>query len=151
MKIAILGATSQIAQDLVRSFAEHSDDELVLYARRPDVVLQWLAAVGLPQRYAVADFSAFHADLHFDALLNFVGVGNPAQAAAMGASILDVTQTYDQLALAYVRKHPTCRYLFLSSGAAYGDVFAQPADDDVMARVPINHLQPQDWYGMDKL
>jgi nucleoside-diphosphate-sugar epimerase len=151
MKIAILGATSQIAQDLVRSFAEHSDDELVLYARRPDVVLQWLAAVGLPRRYAVADFSAFNAGLHFDALLNFVGVGNPAQAAAMGASILDVTQTYDQLALAYVRKHPTCRYLFLSSGAAYGDVFAQPADDDVMARVPINHLQPQDWYGMAKL
>lgn len=151
MKIAILGATSQIAQDLVRSFAEHSSDELVLFARRPDAVVLWLARAGLSGRYQVAGFAEFQDQLHFDALLNFVGVGNPAQAAAMGASILDVTQTFDQLALGYVRRHPACRYLFLSSGAAYGDVFERPADNDTMARVAINCLQPQDWYGMAKL
>ena len=151
MRIAILGATSQIAKDLVRSFAANNGHDLVLYARRPEAVTQWLADVGLVGRYAVANFAAFNADQHFDAILNFVGVGNPAQAAAMGASIFDVTLQYDELALSYVRQHPTCRYIFLSSGAAYGASFDTPVDVNTRAAVPINNLQPQDWYGVAKL
>jgi nucleoside-diphosphate-sugar epimerase len=151
VRLAILGATSQIAKDLVQSFAANSRHDLVLFARRPEAVTQWLAGVGLVDRYAVANFSAFNADQHFDAILNFVGVGNPAQAAAMGASIFDVTLQYDELALSYIRQHPTCRYIFLSSGAAYGASFDTPVDAITRATVPINNLQPQDWYGVAKL
>lgn len=151
MRIAILGATSQIAKDLVLSFSTQSSHELVLYARRPDVVTQWLASVGLIGRYAVADFMAFSGNEHFDAILNFVGVGNPARAAAMGASIFDVTLKYDELALDYLRQHPRCRYIFLSSGAAYGSSFDEPVDKNTKAVVAINNLQPQDWYGVAKL
>lgn len=151
MRLAILGATSQIAKDLVQSFAENSRHDLVLFARRPEAVTQWLADVGLVGRYAVANFAAFNADQHFDAILNFVGVGNPSQAAAMGASIFDVTLQYDELALRYVRQHPTCRYIFLSSGAAYGASFDTPMDAKTKATVPINNLQAQDWYGVAKL
>ena len=151
MRIAILGATSQIAKDLVLSFCTQSSHELELYARRPAVVAQWLASVGLVGRYAVADFAAFSADAHFDAILNFVGVGNPAQAAAMGASILDVTLKYDEMALDYVRQHPDCRYIFLSSGAAYGASFDEPVNENTKAIIAINNLQPQDWYAVAKL
>jgi nucleoside-diphosphate-sugar epimerase len=151
MRLAILGATSQIAKDLVRSFSIKSSHELVLYARRPDVVSQWLTSVGLAGRYAVADFVDFKADAHFDAILNFVGVGDPAQAAAMGAAIFDVTLKYDELALDYVRQHPQCRYLFLSSGAAYGASFDAPVDANTKATIAINNLEPQDWYGVAKL
>jgi nucleoside-diphosphate-sugar epimerase len=151
MRIAILGATSQIAKDLVLSFSAQSNHELVLYARRPVVVKQWLASVGLAGRYAVADFTAFSADEHFDALLNFVGVGNPTQTAAMGASIFDVTLKYDEMALGYVRQHPQCRYIFLSSGAAYGSSFDEPVDENTKAVIAINNLQPQDWYAVAKL
>ena len=151
MRIAILGATSQIAKDLVQSFAANCSHDLVLFARRPGAVTQWLADVGLVDRYAVANFASFDADQHFDAILNFVGMGNPAQAAAMGASIFDVTLQYDEMALSYVRQHSTCRYIFLSSGAAYGSSFDTPVDGDTEARVPINKIQPQDWYGVAKL
>lgn len=151
MRLAILGATSQIAKDLVQSFAAQSSHELVLYARRPDVVSQWLTRVGLAGRYAVADFAAFSVDEHFDAILNFVGVGDPAQAAAMGATIFDITLKYDELALEYLRQHPDCRYLFLSSGAAYGASFDAPVDGNTKATVPVNNIQPQDWYGVAKL
>jgi len=151
MRIAILGATSQIAKDLVQSFAANSRHDLVLFARRPEAVSQWQVDVGLAGKYAVANFAAFNADQHFDAILNFVGVGNPAQAATMGASIFDVTLQYDELALSYVRLHPTCRYIFLSSGAAYGASFDSPVDASTRATVPINNLQPQDWYGVAKL
>lgn len=151
MRIAILGATSQIAKDLILMFAEHSSHELVLFARRPEAVVQWLAQANLAQRYVAADFAAFTTNEHFDAILNFVGVGNPAQAAAMGASIFDVTLQYDELALGYVLQHPACRYIFLSSGAAYGSSFETPADDNTKALIDINHMQPQDWYGVAKL
>ncbi|MFZ2123666.1 MAG: NAD(P)-dependent oxidoreductase [Rhodoferax sp.] len=151
MRIAILGATSQIAKDLVRSFSEQSHHELMLYARRPEVVSQWLASVDLAGRYEVADFTAFNTDEHFDAILNFVGVGNPAQAAAMGASIFDITLKCDEMALGYLRQHPQCRYIFLSSGAAYGASFDEPVNENTKAVIAINNLQPQDWYGVAKL
>jgi nucleoside-diphosphate-sugar epimerase len=151
MRIAILGATSQIAKDLVLSLSAYSTHELMLYARRPEVVSQWLADINASGRHAVADFSAFTPDERFDAVINFVGVGNPAQAAAMGASIFDITLQYDQLALDYLCRHPQCRYLFLSSGAAYGSSFDEPAGQNAIAEIDINHLQPQDWYGIAKL
>ena len=155
MRIAILGATSQIAKDLIESFASQGQHELVLYARRPQAVQEWLAGVNLTlnltRHYSVHDYVAFGVNEHFDAIINFVGVGNPAQAAAMGASIFDITLQYDELALSYVRRHPSCRYIFLSSGAAYGASFDAPVDAETRATVPINNLQPQDWYGVAKL
>lgn len=151
MRIAILGATSQIARDLVQSLSRRDEHTCVLYARRPQAVTQWLTDVGLDQRHAVDGFAAFTEDQPFDAILNCVGVGNPAQAMAMGSSIFDVTAEFDALALRHVQRHPGCRYLFLSSGAAYGSRFDAPADAHTSASVAINNLQPQDWYGAAKL
>ncbi|MDD4962491.1 MAG: NAD-dependent epimerase/dehydratase family protein [Gallionella sp.] len=150
MHIAILGATSQIAKDLILSFSVEADKRLHLFARRPDEVRQWLQSLGLAARYLVDDFTAF-AQHEFDAVMNFVGVGNPAQAVAMGNTIFDVTLRFDELVLAYLQTHPSCRYLFLSSGAAYGSNFTEPANCDTPARIDLNHLKPQDWYGVAKL
>lgn len=151
MKIAILGATSQIAKDLVQSFSKNNDHDLVLFARRPEVVSAWLYANGMADRYETAGFAGFTTDRSFDAVINFVGVGDPAQAAAMGASILDITFEYDGLALSYITANPSCRYIFLSSGAAYGGNFDQPVDADREAIFSINNLVSQDWYGIAKL
>ena len=151
MRIAILGATSQISKNLVLSFAAHSDHEVVLFARRTDVVKQWLVGVGINKSYSVAGFASFKQTQHFDAIINFVGVGNPAQTVAMGASIFDVTLEYDELALAYLKYHPNCRYIFLSSGATYGGNFDEPVNENTKAMFAINNLQPQDWYAVAKL
>jgi nucleoside-diphosphate-sugar epimerase len=150
MKIGILGATSQIAKDLIVSFSNEKDKQLHLFARRPDDVTKWLNDVGLSVRYLVDDFGAFGTQ-EFDAIINFVGIGNPARASAMGASIFDVTIQYDELALSYVKQHPACRYIFLSSGAAYGSNFSSPVEMNTKALIDINNLQPQDWYAVAKL
>lgn len=151
MKIAILGATSQIAKDLIKSMNDSGHHELYLYARRP-------AAVGIPFAEKaggtirhIGDYASFNTGLKFEALINFVGVGNPAAALQMGADIFDVTLQFDLLALNYIRAHPQCRYIFLSSGAAYGADFIKPAYRDTPATIPINSLSPQDWYGAAKL
>jgi len=152
MRIAILGATSQIAKDWVLSHSLFGKDELVLFARRPDAVRHWVDNAGLGARYAVADFPSFsHEDGHFDAILNFVGAGDPARVIAMGASIFDVTLEYDNLALNYVKRHPGCRYLFLSSGAAYGTDFDTPPNQNTKSAIAINNVQPQEWYAIAKM
>lgn len=151
MRIAILGATSQIAKDLALSFSASSEHDLVLYARRPEIVSAWLKNVKIYNNYSIIDLNAFSNDEHFDAILNFIGVGNPALAIAIGTSIFDITLKYDELALNYIQKHPLCRYIFLSSGAAFGTKFDMPVNKDTMAVVAINDLQHQDWYGIAKL
>jgi nucleoside-diphosphate-sugar epimerase len=151
MRIAILGATSQIAKDLIVAFSKQDNHELELFARRPAIVTHWLKSVGLSRCYAVLDFGGFSKDEHFDAILNFVGVGDPARASVMGSSIFDVTLKYDEMALEYLKQHPRCRYLFLSSGAAYGSDFESPVDENSKALVAINNLRPQDWYAAAKL
>ncbi|NOT82503.1 MAG: NAD(P)-dependent oxidoreductase, partial [Gallionella sp.] len=41
MRIAILGATSQIAKDLIVSFSLAKNNQLHLFARRPNEVSAW--------------------------------------------------------------------------------------------------------------
>ena len=149
-RIAILGATSQIARDLIVSLAVAGERNLHLFARRPDDVRKWLATVALAERYPVDGFSVL-GEHEFDAIINFVGAGNPAQIMALGNSIFDITSQFDELVLDYLRTHPACRYLFLSSGAAYGSSFDEPATRDTPAIVAINDLSPQEWYGVAKL
>lgn len=152
MHIAILGATSQIARDFVSNSVAAGNDVFSLYARRPDAVQRWAQFASLDPNsiVAVGGFDSFGKRGTYDAVINFVGVGDPATAQRMGASILDVTLDFDSLALRYVKAHPSTRYLFLSSGAAYGSDFQQPATDKTPASFDINHLQAQDWYGVAK-
>lgn len=150
MKIAILGATSQIAKDLIVSFSAEQDKHLHLFARSPDVVKSWIDYIGLSGRYKIEELSEFGKE-KFDTVINFVGVGNPAVAVAMGSSIFDITLRFDELVLNYLQTHPACRYLFLSSGAAYGSNFNQPVTSDSSAIIAINNLAPHEWYGVAKL
>lgn len=150
MRIAILGATSQIARDLIVSLAAAGERRLYLFARRPDEVKKWWDSAGLSGHCHVADFSGLGKH-EFDAIINFVGVGNPARAVEMGNSIFDITLRFDELILDYLQAHPACRYLFMSSGAAYGSRFNEPVNRDTPAIIPINHLSPQEWYGVAKL
>jgi hypothetical protein len=55
------------------------------------------------------------------------------------------------MVLDYQRSYPACHYLFLSSGAAYGSNFKEPATFDTLAIVAINSLSPQESYGVAKL
>ncbi|AMK75087.1 MULTISPECIES: NAD-dependent epimerase/dehydratase family protein [Methylomonas] len=150
MRIAILGATSQIAKDLIVSFSVNSANELYLFARRPADVRNWSVSIGLSQYYPVNEFSEFSKG-EFDAVINFVGVGNPAQAVALGNAIFEITEYYDDMVLEYLKQHPSCRYLFLSSGAAYGIGFNEPVTKETPAMVNLNRLVPHEWYGVAKL
>lgn len=147
-RIAILGASSQIAKDLILSLARERLSDLLLYVRDVAAAQRWQQSRGL--HFAVMDYAEYGHEPH-DAVLNFVGVGDPRRAAQMGGEIFSVTQRYDDLALEQLKRHPERRYIFLSSGAAYGSTFTQPAGPDTRASIALNAITPQDYYSMAKL
>lgn len=134
MKIAILGASSQIARDLTKLLVADKQKQLYLFGRQTPFL----------------DYQEF-ARHTYDVVINFVGAGNPQKTAAMGCAILDITAQYDQLALTYLTSHPACKYIFLSSGAAYGGEFDQPVTAETNAIINFNSLKSQDWYSVAKL
>ena len=130
--IAILGATSQIARDFAARFQDRA--ELHLFGRNA----------------ASRPYAKFGQD-RYSAIINFVGVGDPSRAREMGADIFAVTREYDLLALSYLQRHPDTRYIFISSGAVYGHNFADGVTESSLAHVPVNAIQPQDYYAAAKL
>lgn len=151
-RIALLGANSQIGSDLALHWAGRADLQLDLYSRQPDMLAKWADGIERARPMACKGYDELlSAREDYDALINFVGVGDPAKAVAMGASIIDVTHHYDSLALSYLERAPACRYVFLSSGAVYGRNFAEPVDDRSVARIEINQIGPQDYYSVAKL
>jgi len=151
-RIAILGATSQIASDLILGWACRHDISIDLFARRVGALSSWLTDRGIAEKFRIFNFSDFGAgEIKYDAVINFVGVGDPARAKEMGSSVLEITRLYDSMALAYLDRFPNCRYLFLSSGAVYGPTFLEPAGRDSTSRITINDLSPQEFYAVAKL
>jgi nucleoside-diphosphate-sugar epimerase len=151
MKIALFGSTSQIAKDLIKSFTKFDHFDLILFARHTDVVCEWLSSENIVGSFTVATYSEFNFNCNYDVIINFVGVGNPSSTSSMGSSIFHITEYYDNLALKYLKNKPNCRYLFLSSGAAYGSDFEKCVNNDSIAVIPLNNFQSTDWYGMAKL
>ena len=154
MNIAILGATSNIAQDLIFNFVrKNSGFNISLFSRNTShlnsrlnkkKIINEISFVGLYEDFLIKD--------NYDIIFNFVGIGDPAKAIKIGSSILDVTHKYDSLAIDYIKKKPSTKYFFLSSGAAYGiKNFFTNVDDLSEAVIKINDIQPQDWYSVAKL
>jgi nucleoside-diphosphate-sugar epimerase len=114
--IAILGASGYIGRSLARTFAVHDRELLVLFARDPSVLRleEWPAHVSIKP---LAEFTA----APFSLVINAIGAGDPSRVRAMGAEIVDVTKTWDHRVLETMSD--VTHYVFLSSGAVYGNAF----------------------------
>lgn len=151
MKIAILGASSQIAKDLIFSFAENTKYNCVLFVRDIEKLGVDIRALVQSKRYQIMPYSGFSERDSFDVIINFVGAGDPALAKKLGVKIFEITERYDQLAIDYIKSNPSCKYIFLSSGAVYGGDFEVPVTYGSLAKVNINSLNDTDWYAIAKL
>ncbi|MBF9040345.1 NAD-dependent epimerase/dehydratase family protein [Rhodobacterales bacterium LSUCC0387] len=148
--IAILGASSQISRDYILWKSLHSNFQLYLFVRRPREMWNWVKRQGIASKVRIEHYEDFGTHNEYFAIINFVGVGDPARALAMGADVLDLTHQYDSLAVEYLKLHSRCRYLFMSSGAAYGRCFEAPVSEETCAGYYLNALEQQDFYGMAK-
>ena len=151
MRIAILGATSQIAQDLILSFSKNQHYDFSLFCRNVVVLEKWINSENLSERYQIQEYSEFGNHKKYDVIINFVGIGDPAKAQKMGSDIFKVTEQYDDMALEYLKQHRKTKYIFLSSGAVYGGDYKDPVKKDTLATININNLATTDWYAIAKL
>ena len=152
LTIAVLGATSQIAKDLVREWSkQHRAIDLHLYARNTASVDIFIHELDRNLALRVIDIDDFKTTMaKYELIINFVGVGDPSKAQAMASSIQDVTFYYDDLVIKYLKDNPKCKYIFLSSGAAYGSDYSEPASLDKKACFDINNVQQSEKYGLAK-
>ncbi len=148
--IAILGATGYIGKSLVERFLAAGNGELHLFTRAPECMKSFLGQWKASGSVHVSDYSGLTAG-SYDAIINCVGVGDPAKVAKAGGQIFRLTEEYDNLVLDYLEHHPETLYLFMSSGAAYGGDFSVPVGESTYARMDINHLAPADYYGLAKI
>lgn len=152
MNVAILGATSQIAKDLIVRLINQRQVNLDLYSRRKDELFIWLDKkfgnnIGNINFLDINDFSNRQS---YNAIINFIGVGDPDKIKKIGAGILSLTNFYDERVISYLKEKTDCKYIFISSGAAYGDVFSELNQDRRFAKFKINELNFNDWYGFAK-
>ena len=151
MRIAILGANSQIAKDLLLSFSKKKKYEFSLFVRKAELLKKWINNKNLNKNYQVQEYSNFNNNQKYDLIINFVGVGDPVKAQNMGSDIFKITEQYDDMALDYVKCNKETKYIFLSSGAVYGGDYEKPVNEKTVAMIDINNLGPTNWYTIAKL
>jgi len=151
MRIAILGATSQIAQDLILSFSKYKDYDFSIFGRNVALLQKWINSENLSDKYQVQEYSEFGNHQKYDVIINFVGIGDPIKAQIIGSDIFTITEQYDDMALDYIKQHKETKYIFLSSGAVYGGNYQEPVNKDTVATIDINNLKSTDWYTLAKL
>jgi nucleoside-diphosphate-sugar epimerase len=151
MRVAILGATSQIAQDLILSFSEKKSYNFSLFGRNIKLLEKWVVSEKLSKRYQVQNYSSFNHDQKYDVIINFVGIGDPVKAKKMGSDIFSITEKYDEMALDYIKHNKETKYIFLSSGAVYGGDYQKPVSKNTLSMIDINNLDITDSYAIAKL
>ena len=151
MRIAILGAASQIAQDLILSFSKNKSYNFSLFGRNVALLQKWINSESLSDKYQVQEYSEFANHQKYDVIINFVGIGDPIKAQKIGSDIFQITEQYDDMALNYIKQHKETKYIFMSSGAVYGGSYQKPVNENTVATVDINNLKSTDWYAISKL
>lgn len=146
MKIAILGATSQIASDYIGLLARN-DSEITGFVRHESLAL---AKQRFGSSFDLRTYSEVRSSESFDLVLNCVGVGDPARASKMQGTIFDISNKFDDLALELVEKNSRSKYVFVSSGVAYGHAFDTPASELTIPKNAFDSKKLGDQYGLAK-
>lgn len=147
--VAILGANGHIGSALAHHYAARPGFRLELYSRQPmspEFSENGLSASSIRHR-TMDELERCQPDI----LVNAIGIGDPARARKAGAAFYDLTMRIEDQIDRIADTHPSCLTVFLSSGAIYGAFDSGPVDEHSPARVALNGLRPQDWYGAAKI
>jgi len=154
MNLAILGATSHIAKGLIQRFLAHPQHHLQLFSRNPDQVELFLDAIGQsgsPHCSIRSDYSRL-TSLSCESIINCIGVETRNKLDCDFTRYFTVTEEFDNLVLSYLKTvNRNTLYLSFSSGAVYGNGFFDPAGDFTTNPIQVNHVKPEDYYGLVRL
>ena len=150
LKVAILGSTGHIAQNLIFYFSQNKGYELFLFSRNKNKIKKNISKYPLDFHFHIKNYNNFK-KFYYDVIINCVGISNPKTVNANKVPILRITEQYDNLILGYLEKHKSTLYIFISSGAAYGKEFPKAVTDITYAKFNINNLTHGDFYSIAKI
>ena len=127
MRVALIGASSRIGQDLVQwALLQKLDLSFELYSSR-----QARIPGGGKSDNSHAGYLSFTSDKKYDLVVNCVGRGSPKKLEVETRDFERVSLYFDDLCLDYLEHHKTTKYVFLSSGAVYSNFDDQNGATDV--------------------
>ena len=131
MRVAIIGASSRIGQDLVQwALIQKLDLGFDLYSSREPRIPGGGRSVNRP-----AGYRNFTSDKKYDLVINCVGRGSPKKLEVETREFERASIYFDELCLNYLENHNSTKYIFLSSGAVYSNFDDQRGANDMQ---PIN-------------
>jgi len=153
LRIAILGSTSHIAKGLINNFLLRGEHILHLYVRSSETIETFLASIGRTDDAACIIHEGYEdfSNASYDVVINCIGVGTAKKLKGDFSLYFTVTEKYDNLVLRYLSSHPHTLYISFSSGAVYGRGHTAPAGEVTFNHVKVNHLVPEDYYGIVRL
>jgi len=132
MKIAIFGASSEIAKDLIISYSYNANNVFALFVRDTKSFEDWAKTHKLNNNFKIYDYLDFSNNQDYEVIINFVGVGDPIKAKKIGSDIIQITDKFDNIIIDYIKNHKKTKYIFMSSGAVFSGNFDKPVNENTL-------------------
>ena len=149
--IAILGATSHIAKGLTVLFDRSGEFDLTLFARNTESVENFLNDRRCKPHRVLREFAQLAGET-CSAVINCIVQRDPNDLSKpFDASLFRTAEYFDNLVIDMLLRNPSCLYVNIGSGAAYGGSFESPVSPDRQAVFPINDVTRTEYYQAVKL
>ena len=147
MKIAILGSTGHVGKNIIYYFSKEKNFELFLFTRDEKKLEKITLQYGIKNNFSIRKYDEFN-DSRYDAVINCVGLSNPADIAVAEEESLETTETFDVLTLEYLKNFPKTKLINFSSGAVYGGQFSSPIKYTTLIDKNFNYMNIKSNYAL---
>ena len=155
-KIAILGATSNIAKSLILNYYEDPDAELFLFTTSMVALNSFLSNnlsdSGKNHKHNQYDgYDGFRGNM-YDVIINCIGPGTLRDGKGCYTDYFTLTEKFDNLVIEHLcRDNGDALYICFSSGAIYGRELSSPATVDSVNGIVVNKIMPIDYHSIARL
>ncbi len=149
-RVALLGASGQIARSLISQFVLKPPYRLYLLDRRPQGVKLFVKALAPHFNGVVLHLNRFEKHA-YDVVINCVGITDPAKLIKNRSQIFAVTELFENRIIKYLLRNPQTLYLHLSSGSVYGPDYSHPVNAHTVTMLDLHALRPSQFNGIAKL
>ena len=139
--VAILGCTGHIGKNLIFNFKKEKKFNLFLFSRDKQKIKKVITDCNLQDDFHIKNYEQFN-ESKYDAIINCIGLSDPAKIREADNSILEITEKYDNMILDYLKEHTLVNYVNFSSGAVYGKDFISAAKDSTKIEIPNYKISP---------
>lgn len=150
-KIALLGATGYIGRSLLAEFLDEKDKvRLFLFSRSKDKIKGVIKDRPEDHDTKLCSLSEFNL-FDYDVVINCTGIKSLLLLKQNPSEVFNVTEEIDNMVIGYLKKNPKTLYINISSGAVYGENFAQAVSAKTKTVLSINNINASECYAIAKM